>query len=51
MCFNIFCEGFDITKVFQHFKPEQFKTWQDFVNLENDKSMSKKTSSPDKSLK
>ena len=30
LCLNIMCEGFDLTKVFQHYKPKEYKIWADF---------------------
>jgi len=27
---NILCEGFDLTKIFMHYRAHQFKIWNDF---------------------
>lgn len=45
---NILCEGFDLTKIFMHYRAHQFKIWNDFrmeekkeEKLKNEKSKAK----------
>ena len=45
---NILCEGFDLTKLFMHYRAHQFKVWNDFrqeekkeEKLKNEKNKAK----------
>ena len=35
MCLNVMCEGFDLNRVFQHYRPWEFKIWLDYNDLIN----------------
>lgn len=34
-CLSTLIQGFNLLKVFQHFKPDMYKVWQDFNQAKN----------------
>jgi len=41
-------DGFDLVRLFQHYRPNDYKAWKDYKNWENDPGKPKKKKTPPK---